>query len=147
MFGDMGIEANLFDMDEHEKGELKTAVDLHKRYRGLIFGGDLVRLDLPAHENGFGILSVDRSEALFYYALLESQPHSAPGRYPFRGLSVDTLYRIRIVWPLAAQSHSRSILDVVERHAVSGEALMRAGMQLPILHPQSILILHLQAAG
>ncbi len=146
MFGDMGVEADLLAMSQAEKDELTAAVALHKKHRELIFDGDLFRLDSEDHEIGFGIVSRDRRQALFTYALLDTPPHSAPGRYRFRGLLPDELYAVTIAWPQETRSYSTSILDVIAGAPVSGDALMEAGMQLPILPPQSILILHLQRA-
>ena len=143
MFGDMGIEANLLEFDKDEKEELKAAVALHKRHRDLLFSGDLVRLDMGEHECGSGIVSKDRKQALFCYALVATPPHSAPGRFRFRGLHLDQLYTIKVVWPLKPRNFSASILDVIEDTPMSGAALMSAGMQLPIMQPESLLVFHL----
>ncbi len=145
LFGHMGIEANLLQFSDTEKRELKSAIELYKRYRGLIFSGDLVRLDMHACENGFGIVSPDRGQALFSYALRQTPPHSAPARYRFRGLDAESLYAIQIVWPLQPRSWSRSILDTIQGAVVSGAALKYAGLQLPILRPESLLIFELRA--
>ena len=50
MFGDMGIEADILAMSDADRAELKVAVALHKQHRELLFGGQLVRLDLDEHE-------------------------------------------------------------------------------------------------
>ncbi len=144
LFGNMGIEANLLDMSAADKSELKAAVELHKKHRQLILGSDLVRLDLHDYESGFGIISPDRQEAMFSYALLAGQPNSAPGRFRFRGLDADDQYEVNIIWPLAPRSNSTSILDVINGAVVSGDALMRIGLQLPIMNPESLLIIYLQ---
>ena len=147
MFGDMGIEANLLEFTGEEKAELKAAVALHKKHRDLIFTGDLIRLDMEAFENGFGIVSTNRQQALFSYALLDTPPHSAPGRIRLRGLLPDQLYTLNIVWPLEPRSFSKSILNAIEGEAVSGAALMSAGIQLPTLLPESLLVFHLTQAS
>ncbi|MEH6609753.1 MAG: alpha-galactosidase [Halioglobus sp.] len=144
MFGNMGIEANLLEMSDEEKSELKAAVELHKKHRELILGSNLVRLDLHDYESGFGIIAPDKREAMFSYALLSGIPNSAPGRFRFRGLEIDAQYEINVIWPLAPKSYSKSILDVINGAILSGDALMRVGMQLPIMQPQNLLIIHLQ---
>ena len=144
MFGHMGIEANLPAMSDADREELKAAVALHKKHRGLIFGSDLIRLDMPEYESGFGIIAPDKQQAMFSYALLESHPNSAPGMFRFRGLEQDERYEINIIWPLEPKSYSSSILNVINGNIVSGDALMRIGMQLPIMMPESLLIIHLQ---
>jgi len=144
MFGNMGIEANLLEMNDSDKEELKAAVQLHKKHRKLILGSNLIRLDLHDYESGFGIISPDGEEALFSYALLSGLPNSAPGRFRFRGLEYDDQYEINVIWPLEPKSYSESILDVINGALLTGDALMRIGMQLPIMMPQNLLIIHLR---
>jgi alpha-galactosidase len=144
MFGHMGIEANLLTMEESEKTELKAALDLHKQHRELIHSGDLVRLESGDNENSFGVISTDRQQGLFSYALLDSHRNSAPGRLCFRGLDPEAQYEINIVWPLQPSSCSISILDVINGAVISADALTNFGVQLPIMLPQSLLIFHLQ---
>ena len=144
LFGDMGIEANLLDMDAEEKAELAAAVALHKQHRQLIHSGDLVRLDTQQFENSFGVVAANRQEALFSYALLASSPNTTAGRLRFRGLDADKLYRVNIIWPLQPSSSSASIVDVINGSVISGDALCNAGLQLPIMQPETLLIFHLQ---
>jgi len=143
LFGDMGIEANLLDMDDEEKRVLTEAVALHKQHRQLIHNGDLVRLDTSESENSFGIVAVNQQEAIFSYALLDSSTTTTMGRLRFRGLGANTLYTVCIIWPSVPSSTSSSILDVINGSVVSGDALMNVGLQLPIMQPTSLLIFHL----
>lgn len=144
LFGNMGIEANLLEMSEVEKIELKAAVALHKKHRKLILGSELVRLDLPEYESGFGIISPDKQEAMFSYALLGGHPNSLPGRFRFRALEIDAKYQVNIIWPLEPYYYSECILDVIDGAVLSGDALMRVGMQLPIMLPETVLIMYLK---
>jgi alpha-galactosidase len=143
LFGDMGIEANLLEMDDEEKQVLTEAVVLHKQHRRLIHSGDLVRLDTSEDENSFGIIAANQQEALFSYALLNSPSTTAMGRLRLRGLDADTLYTVTIIWPTAPSSASSSIVDVINGSMVTGDALMNVGLQLPIMQPTSLLIFHL----
>lgn len=145
LFGDMGVEADLLALTADETEELKAAIALHKRHRALIFSGDLVRLDTLDYESGFGIVSPDKTEALFSYALLESPPYSTPGRYKFHSLQADRIYEISVDWPLEPHYYSPSIMDQINGETLSGEALMRMGMQLPLMMPDTLLVIHLKA--
>ncbi len=146
LFGDFGIEADLLELSADEQAELKAAVALHKRFRPLLFSGDSYRLMTRPHELAHGVVSADQDEALFSYATLDSEPRSTPDRLRLSGLRPDRRYSVHIVWPRDPRSYSASILDVIDGAVVSGAALMRAGIQLPVLKPQSILVLHLEAA-
>jgi len=146
MFGDMGIEANLLEMDDKEKQVLTSAVSLHKQHRQLIHNGDLVRLDTSEHENSFGIIAANQREALFSYALLDSPATTSMGHLRLRGLEANTLYKVTIIWPSAPSSGPSSIVDVIDGSMLSGDALMNFGLQLPIMHPTSLLIFHLTSS-
>ena len=143
MFGHMGIEANLLEMDDDQTETLKAGVALHKKHRQLIHSGNLVRLNTQSNENGFGIIAQDGGEALFSYTQLDSLSHSVGGRLQFIGLDSNGLYQVSIVWPQEPKSYSTSILDVINGSVISGEALTKAGIQLPIMHPASLLVFHL----
>ena len=143
MFGHMGIEANLLEMDDDQTETLKAGVALHKKHRQLIHSGNLVRLNTQSNENGFGIIAQDGGEALFSYTQLDSLSHSVGGRLQFIGLDSNRLYQVSIVWPQEPKSYSTSILDVINGSVISGEALTKAGIQLPIMHPASLLVFHL----
>ncbi|MFB0995694.1 MAG: alpha-galactosidase, partial [Porticoccaceae bacterium] len=133
MFGHMGIEANLLEMDDDQTETLKAGVALHKKHRQLIHSGNLVRLNTQSNENGFGIIAQDGGEALFSYTQLDSLSHSVGGRLQFIGLDSNCLYQVSIVWPQEPKSYSTSILDVINGSVISGEALTKAGIQLPIM--------------
>jgi alpha-galactosidase len=143
MFGHMGIEANLLEMDQPETQVLKAGVALHKKHRSLIHSGNLVRLDTHCEESAFGIVAQDGSEALFSYIQLNSLSSSVGGRLQFPGLDSNSLYLVNIVWPAEPKSYSKSILDVINGSTISGDALKNAGVQLPIMQPTSMLVFHL----
>lgn len=143
MFGHMGVEANLLTMSPEDRVELKQAIALHKQHRELILGSELIRLDLPEYESGFGIIAPDKQEAMFSYALLAGHPNSIPGRFRFRGLEAGAHYAINLIWPQQPYNYSKSILDVIDGAILSGDSLMRMGMQLPYMMPESLLIFHL----
>ena len=50
---------------------------------------------------------------------------------------------MELLYPTSRVTHSASVLDVVGREAVSGRLLMQRGMQLPIVHPESVLVFRL----
>ena len=143
LFGHMGIEANLLDMDAEEKQALKAAVVLHKKHRQLIHNGKLIRLDSQLGGSSFGVMAADGNEALFSYAQLGSLSNSVGGQLRFDGLDKHSLYEVSIVWPLEPSSYSKSILNVINGSIISGDALVTVGLQLPIMLPASLLLFHL----
>ena len=108
------------------------------------FKVELVRLDTQEFENSFGIVAEDRKEALFSYTLLASSPNTHAGRLHFSGLNPDRFYTVDIIWPLKPSSSSPSILDRINGAVISGDALIHAGLQLPIMQPETLLVFNLQ---
>ena len=144
LFGDMGVETDLLQLEDGEKAELKAAIAVHKQYRELIFSADLVRLDLNPWEIGFGVLDAEREQGLFCYVLLDSEPNAVGGRLRLSGLNKEAQYRLEIVWPLELDAYASSAIEAINGSVISGEALINFGLQLPIMRPAELLVLSLQ---
>ncbi len=146
LFGHLGIEWNLLDADQQDLDKLKAWIDLHKQLRPLLHGGDVVRLDqADADALAHGVVAVDRSEAIFCHAQLRRPDTSAPPRLVLTGLDPDRDYVLeRITMPGdvgGLTMHQPRWMDGPV--TVSGRVLMTMGLQLPILLPESALLLHL----
>jgi len=143
LFGHMGVEMDLRELDPAEAETLSAAIALYKRHRALLHGGRLVRLDSPAETDGLGVVSRERDEALFLHVLREGHAATLPGRYRFDGIDPARSYSIDLVWapPLPDGAAIRTALQ----HRHSGAVLMHEGIALPLMHPQSALIFHLAA--
>ncbi len=149
MMGHMGLELNLLTEPQCDLDQLKAAIALHKQHRALIHNGDFQRLDTPDYLNIVGVVAADKSEALWSVAFMAGQASTLPGRFYPVGLDADRLYRIRLVWPQDWHSiSSPSVVDALdllgEGGVVSGEALMTAGMQLPLTMPETVLLIHVE---
>lgn len=152
LFGHMGMEMDLRELTDEEKLELKSMVKLYKTHRGLVHSGDLYRLSLPDYAHGVGIVSQDKSEALFSYTLMRSHTASLPDQFRFEGLELGALYSLHVVWPIRTGDfwpkssifNFETNLPLLNGQIFSAEALMYLGNQLPRLAPQSSLIYHLK---
>ena len=150
LFGHMGMELNLLKESTKSLDVLKAGIALHKQHRRLIHQGDFHRLDTPEHVNAVGVVGPDQSEALFSWCNLTGHLQTLPGRLYVPGLDPSKTYKTKIVWPGPARSVSRpSVLEAMDLSGdvmdVPGEALMRVGLQVPLLHPETCLIYHFQA--
>ena len=151
MFGHMGMELNLLEEDPADLEVLKAGLALHKRHRKFIHSGDFHRLDTPDHVNAIGVVARDQSEALFSWCNLAGHRETLPGRMFVPGLDPAKTYRTQIVWPRKVRSVSHpsilSALDLVGDGAdLPGDALAQAGLQVPLLHPETCLIYHFSEA-
>lgn len=147
IFGAMGVEANLLEMDTGELATLKAGFHLFKTHRGLLHQGRHVRVDRAMHENVIGVVSRDQDEALFSYALMRSMPDRLPGRLRFVGLDATREYCVRCVWPQDVKTPYPHVLErgelVRDGIVANGDALMKVGLQLPQVFPETALIFHL----
>ncbi|RDV29013.1 alpha-galactosidase [Alteromonas aestuariivivens] len=146
LFGHMGMEMDPRELTDHEVGVLKSAFSLYKRYRPLTHSGDLYRLDDDGMNVNFGVVAKDKSEALFAYNSILETPRTTPGRFRFAGLDPNRRYTLSRVWPQQLKEYSPSVLSVVDGKVFSGQLLMQAGLQLPVLFPQTSLVFALTEA-
>ncbi|MBD2841190.1 alpha-galactosidase [Erythrobacter rubeus] len=150
MLGHMGMELDLRAENDADLAVLKAGIALHKKHRNLIHEGRFHRLASAKSTNLVGTVAHDRSEALFSYAVLDTELTTLPQRIVFGGLDDARRYRVRLVWPQHNPSISTpSILDAADLggdgHVFSGAALMTHGMQPPLTFPDTCLIYHLEA--
>lgn len=145
MFGHMGIEMDPRELTEQETGALKDAITLYKSFRHLTHSGDLFRMDDDKLNVKFGYVSKDKSEAVFAYNSVVETPKTTPLRFLFAGLDSAKSYRITRVWPEKLKEYSPSILQTADGKVFTGEALMKFGLQMPVLFPQTALIYKLDA--
>lgn len=142
-FGSMGMEMDPRELSEDDIAMLQRGTQLFKNFRHLIHTGRLYRGDLNGHSVDFGIVSDDKSTGLFAYNSVVETRRTMPRKYRFAGLDNTANYKLNMIWPTQLKEYSSSILSVVEGQIFSGEALMKFGMQLPIVFPQTSLIFKL----
>ena len=95
------------------------------------------------------MVAPDRSEALFCWAQLTTALATHPPRLVLDGLDPDRTYRVdHLAGPgevlgLAAPPAWMARSDAGDPVAASGRWLTTVGLQLPLLHPESALLIHL----
>jgi alpha-galactosidase len=154
LFGSLGIEWNLLNAGEAELDRITRAIDLHKRLRPLLHGGDVVRVD---HDDPsamvHGVVSADQRHAVMAYVQLTPSITTVPLPMRFAGLDPTRVYRCTIVDDLGsmlefgrarppwmgagAAGHDGTVF--------SGAQLMVSGLQPPVLHPESVVLLEFEA--
>ena len=152
LIGHMGVELNLLTEPESDLSKLKAAISLHKQHRALIHNGDFQRLDTPNYLVVVGVVAPDKTEAVWSVAFMKGHDATLPDRVYPTGLDENARYRVRLIWPQGWRSLSSpsivEVLDLLGDGAVlSGEALMTAGMQLPLAMPQTVLLFHFESEG
>jgi alpha-galactosidase len=154
--GHLGIEWDLARASAEELAELTAWVALHKRHRALLHHGVVVRVDQPEPTLYVsGVVAPDRAEAIFQVATIGRAEVSPRGRATLSGLHPDRQYRISPVvvdganvgvdpspwWATASAD------PIGGAPVMSGRVLQNVGIELPLLLPERIAMLHLVALG
>jgi alpha-galactosidase len=155
LLGHLGVEWNLLELTEHQQRALAAAIALHRRFRPLLHGGDVVRFDPVVNGpdvamHAYGVYAADRREALVACAQLRTGMSLTPPMLRLPGLAADQRYRVQLLDVLddgsrvrgAARRQPAWLADGLE---LTGRQLAVHGLQPPVLDPESAVLLHLTA--
>ncbi len=147
LFGHLGVEWNLLRLDDAEADALASVIAVHKRFRHLLHTGDVVRVDHPGGAgHAHGVLAADRSEALVAYVQLRTAQEPAPAPLRLPGLDAGRRYRpvhlpLPGEWLGLGMRLPSWMTGPVE---LTGRQLAAHGLQLPVLHPATAVLVHLE---
>ena len=144
-WGHLGIEMDISSLSEIDQTSLASLIELHKRHRGLLHSGDSLRIDRGGIDSAWGVVAADNREGLFALAKLKSDTQVFPAPYRFLGLRADTDYQLNLIWQSDRSQHIKAHREMIGAATFRGDFLMEAGLTLPIMNPESILIYHLSA--
>ncbi len=142
----MGIEADLFEVDGADLSELMRATIRYKSWRDLLFSGRMSRLDHP-EPSSFAhiVVSEDGRRFMTFAGQLDTQDVAGTRRLRLADLDPDASYRISL--ELGEENLSAvnrwfvsPLLDP-DGAVLSGAALMRSGVLLPIAMPNTVWVL------
>ena len=147
LFGHLGLECDLLELSDAELAELAEAVGLHKRFRGLLHTGDVMRFDSEPAQVRHGVYAADRCEALVCCAAVATAASLTPAPLLLPGLDPEARYRVsRVALPGERPGPARTQPRWLDQPTVlRGDELAHVGLQLPAMHPETALLIHLQA--
>jgi alpha-galactosidase len=149
LFGHLGIEWNITELDDAELDRLRGWVGAHKERRELLHHGTTIHADSadPAFDLR-GVVSTDRSRALFALTQVTTSRHSPAGRFSIPGLDPAQRYRVALAEPTPAlDGPGQSALRWAEEPPVlTGLALGTVGLQRPVLYPEQLVLLEVTSA-
>lgn len=150
LFGHMGIELDPVKEEESEKQGFERYVALHKALRPLLHSGTTWRIcaDDPAHQIQ-AVVAQDFSEAVVLVAQLSMPTHSLSGHLRIPGLDKQAQYRITL---LDKPFNYEDIVNyqppwTINGCELSGSWCEEIGLTLPILDPESAVLIHLHRVG
>ncbi|MGC4153392.1 MAG: alpha-galactosidase [Propionicimonas sp.] len=147
LFGHLGVEWDITAASAVERDELKAWIALHKRFRGLLHTGTVVRSDHPDPALWLhGVVAADRAEALYAVVSMASSEFATPGRLRLDGLDRRARYRVQIVQarPGSPSSGYRPAPWMPGPVELPGSVLTGVGVQVATLEPESAQLIHVQ---
>jgi alpha-galactosidase len=148
LFGSAGIEWDLTQASDDELAAVRAWIDLYKAERSLLHGGTVVRADpSDAAWLAHGVVSPDRSRALFAVVALGTADASRPAPVRLPGLDPDRRYRVSPVelgdGPAVGQA-APPPWWAAGRVVLPGAALEETGLAVPLLAPENALLLRVE---
>ncbi|MDL9978396.1 alpha-galactosidase [Microbacterium sp. ASV49] len=146
IWGHLGIETNLLEVDEETRARLAAWIAFHKQHRALLHSGFVVHADAidPACRLE-GVVAADRGEALYAFSVTE-RPRTWPvGRIGLPGLDDDRLYAVALVSPDGARPSGEPVPWLADGIRLPGRVLRAVGLEMPSLDPDRSVLLHARA--
>ncbi|MBU2862771.1 alpha-galactosidase [Reinekea forsetii] len=147
LFCHLGIECDLRQLNQADQAELTTYLNLYKDIREDIHSGIRVPLTCP-DENQIGFFVKGTSNGYISIFQKTMPEFSVPGYLRIPYLIPDQQYQIKVlIQPQHTQHLMKKKPHWLEQSnlKVQGEWLINKGIPLPVLDPESILILKLEA--
>ena len=147
LFGHFGLEWDVRQVTGTERTELRGAIAMYKKHRGLIHSGTMVRADVPDRSLLLhGVVAGDGTQALFALAAVATSFAEQPGRVALPGLSPDTLYRVALSYPGPDAAGATFVQTsppawLAQGAQATGRFLAEVGLPMPILNPEHAIVL------
>jgi len=148
MIGHLGFEQNVLTLSDNERKQLKEYIKLYKKYRNLIHNGDFFRLDTDdTNLNAYGVVSKDKNEAVLWICQLVLPEFQIPEKVRIPYLNNNVEYIVNVLdKPENMSFNMKKTTDWLAKNIeLTGEILEKIGIQLPVMDPESIILIHFVA--
>jgi alpha-galactosidase len=152
LWGHMGVEWDLTAATPEDLEQLAAWIAVHKQLRPLLHGGTVVNGDHPdPHVHVHGVVAADGGDALYALVAVRRSVTWPPGPARLPGLDPDRRYAVRLqppgvdtggAWPGLPPwcADGGSVV-------LTGRSLALAGLQVPPVHPEHLLLVRATAVG
>lgn len=148
LWGNLGVELDLSKVDSDTFNLTASWVAFHKQHRDLLHSGDVVHADVA--DDAFrleGVVSTDRREALFQFAVLSRPASWPPGRVRLVGLDPTVTYRVAEVGPGSGVPTGQRPPWLDAGTVLPGSVLGTVGLEAPSLDVDRSMLLHVTAVS
>lgn len=149
LFGHAGLEMDVTELSSEDHEYLTSWTGLYKELRGLLHTGDVVRADHPDPSVWVhGVVAADLSEAAYSIVRMDTSPEDRTDRVRLPGLDPAVRYRVGFVRELSDLGNGIELPPWIADGGVvemSGSMLAQAGVALPVLFPQTGVLLRVRA--
>ncbi|MCK6262477.1 alpha-galactosidase [Vibrio sp. ZSDE26] len=146
LFGHMGVELDPVAESESEKQAFKHYIELHKQFRPLLHSGQSFFLDSRDHSrHAYGVF--DKQQTLVAIAQLAMPEYMLMEPLKLGMLESDGDYRVSMVhFPHSSRGLMKRQPDWTQEQTivVKGCWLKNVGLSLPILDPESAMLIHIE---
>ena len=148
LFLHAGIESDLTRLSDDEREGLRRGIAVQRELRPLLHTGRVVRADLADDVLVHGVVSADRREGVFCYAVLDRTGSAIVPPLAAPGLDPSLTYQVDVI----GLGDTTAIQDAAPpwfaRGArLSGAALAEGLLAMPLLAPGSALVLRVRHAA
>ncbi|GBU09460.1 alpha-galactosidase [Gammaproteobacteria bacterium] len=144
--GHMGVELDPVKESNDQKQEFATYIKLHKQYRKLLHHGYSFRLD-SSEQSRYTYGVYNQEEMLVSVCQLKMHEYALPEPLCLDYLNPMQHYQVEIVdMPKASFQLMKQLPYWIDKKIIlSGEILMTIGLALPLIDPESALLIHIKA--
>jgi len=149
--GQFGFELDARKLDEKEIVTLQHYTHYYKNNRHWL--AEAIYWQIPTHSDDIvasGLVNNTQTQAIFFAIVIRNLRTSRPGNLTLRGLVPTTLYEVSL--DSSNESELAPFNKVMPQWCrrsivISGELLMKIGLPLPVMPPQSALLLGCKSVG
>ncbi|MFJ2033635.1 alpha-galactosidase [Streptosporangium sp. NPDC087985] len=151
IFGHLGLEWDLLTATDDERQQLRQAIALYREIRSLLHTGTVVRGDHPDPSAWVhGVVSEDRSTAVFAYVQLTTSVDAVPAPWRMPGLDPHRSYRVTVLEKAGRPATTGRVAPAWFSSGeieAGGRVLGAIGLTPPILAPEQALVVRLDSVG
>ncbi|WP_406610987.1 alpha-galactosidase [Agarivorans sp. JK6] len=143
LVGHMGVELDPVAVDAKEREQFAHYIALHKSLRPLLHSGTFHQLNASDDSwQAYGVLDQDKGEGVYWAVQLSMPAYTLPGRLKLINLQPQALYKVEVLDKPDFKHIMKKFPNWLEKTCLlSGESLMNLGLQLPIMDPETAMLI------